>query len=128
MSYYFDDKIPIYLQIMDIIKQNIVSGELSEGDKLLSVREMAEKYSVNPNTIQRAYQELERNNIIYTQRGMGTFITKDSSKIEEIKNTMAVDIVITFIDGMKKIGFASEEAIKVLQNYVAKEMKGWSLF
>ncbi|ADL50352.1 GntR family transcriptional regulator [Clostridium cellulovorans] len=124
MSYYFDDKIPIYLQIMDIIKQNIVSGELSEGDKLLSVREMAEKYSVNPNTIQRAYQELERNNIIYTQRGMGTFITKDSSKIEEIKNTMAVDIVITFIDGMKKIGFASEEAIKVLQNYVAKEMKG----
>ena len=124
MSYYFDDKIPIYTQIMYIIKQNIVSGELSEGDKLLSVREMAEKYSVNPNTIQRAYQELERDNIIYTQRGMGTFITKDNGKIEEVKNKIAEDIVITFIHGMKQIGFASEDAIKVLQTYVAKEMKG----
>lgn len=124
MSYCFDDKIPIYIQVMDIIKQNIVSGELSEGDKLLSVREMAEKYSVNPNTIQRAYQELERDDVIYTQRGMGTFITKDNSKIKEIKSKMAVDIVRTFIDGMRKIGFATEDAISVLQAYVAKEMNG----
>ena len=56
----FDESIPIYIQIMDMIKQRICAGQLSMGDKLPSVRDMAGELMVNPNTVQRAYQELER--------------------------------------------------------------------
>ena len=70
----FNDKTPIYLQIMDLIKMDIVTGKLKARDKLPSVREMASNLKVNPNTLQRAYQELERLGIVYTQRGMGTFV------------------------------------------------------
>jgi DNA-binding transcriptional regulator YhcF (GntR family) len=122
MSFSFDDKIPIYSQIMDIIKQGIVAGELKAGDKLLSMREMAEHYNVNPNTILRVYKELERENVTYTQRGTGTFITQDKTKIADIKHEMAVSIVKTFIDGMKRLGFTTTEAINILHEHIEKEM------
>lgn len=123
MSFTFSDKIPIYLQIMNLVKQDVVVGKLVSGEKLLSVREMAEKYSVNPNTVQRVYQELERENIIFTQRGMGTFVTQDNSKIDEIKNCMAEELVINFISGMKELGFSGEETVKVLEKHIDKEGK-----
>lgn len=123
MSFTFSDKSPIYLQIMNLVKQDVVVGKLVSGEKLLSVREMAEKYSVNPNTVQRVYQELERENVIFTQRGMGTFVTQDSRKIEEIKNGMAEELVISFLRGMERLGFSGEETVKVLQTHIDKEGK-----
>lgn len=70
----FDATIPIYLQIMNDIKRDIVTGRLGQGAKLPSVRECAEANTVNPNTVQRAYQELEREGVSETRRGMGTFV------------------------------------------------------
>lgn len=122
MNFSFNDKIPIYLQIMDAVKQDIVTGELKAGDKLFSVREMAEQYNVNPNTILRVYKELERENVTYTQRGTGTFVTQDRGKIAEIKNEMAVSMVKAFIDGMKRIGFNAAEAVRILGEYMGKGM------
>lgn len=123
MSFTFSDKSPIYLQIMNLVKQDVVVGKLVSGEKLLSVREMAEKYSVNPNTVQRVYQELERENVIFTQRGMGTFVTQDSRKIEEIKNGMAEELVISFLRGMERLGFSVEETVEVLEKHIDKEGK-----
>ena len=123
MSFAFSDKIPIYLQIMNLVKQDVVVGKLVSGEKLLSVREMAEKYSVNPNTVQRVYQELERENIIFTQRGMGTFVTQDRSKIEEIKNGMAEELVVSFLRGMERLGFSGEETVEVLDKHIDMEGK-----
>ncbi len=123
MSFAFSDKIPIYLQIMNLVKQEVVVGKLVSGEKLLSVREMAEKYSVNPNTVQRVYQELERENVIFTQRGMGNFVTQDRSKIEEIKNDMAEELVISFLGGMERLGFSGEETVEVLEKHIDKEGK-----
>ncbi len=66
----FNDNLPIYIQIMNLIKSSIASGEIrGGGDKLPSVREFSKELKVNPNTIQRSYQELERENIVFTQRG-----------------------------------------------------------
>lgn len=104
----FDANIPIYLQIMREIKRSIVTGELKPGDRLPSVRERAEALTVNPNTVQRAYQELEREGVSETRRGMGTFIVEKESLIGELKTEMARSVIYAFIDGMRSLGFGDE--------------------
>lgn len=116
MAIKFEPKIPIYIQIMNLIKRDIVTGKLKVGDKLPSVRELASELQVNPNTLQRTYQELEREGITYTQRGMGTFIREDDTMISELKKDMAKEILNNFIEGMLNLGFTGEEIIKVIQD------------
>ena len=117
----FDSNQPIYIQIMDLIKRQIITGELKEGDKLPSVREIATDLKVNPNTIQRSYQELERENLVYTQRGMGTYVTEDKELVKELKKTLAKNIINSFIDDMKAIGYSPHEIIDLINNRVKEE-------
>lgn len=124
MSAQFDDKIPIYLQIMDLIKGDIILGKIEGGDKLPSVRELASELKVNPNTLQRAYQELEREKITYTQRGMGTFVTTDKGVLSSMKKEMAKSVIDNFIDGMRKLGFDSDEIITAVTEEVNNFEKG----
>ncbi|MBU3172610.1 GntR family transcriptional regulator [Clostridium estertheticum] len=108
----FNDKSPIYLQIMDIIKMDIVIGKLKSNDKLPSVREMATNLNVNPNTLQRSYQELERLGIVYTQRGTGTFVVESESMVDDLKREMAKEVIDSFILRMRNLGFNDNEIIK----------------
>ena len=108
----FNDKTAIYLQIMDLIKMDIVTGKLKAADKLPSVREMAVNLKVNPNTLQRSYQELERLGIVYTQRGMGTFVGEEKNMVEDLKKEMAKEVIDSFILRMKSLGFTDSEIIK----------------
>lgn len=117
----FNNQIPIYVQIMNLIKHNIVTKKLRGGDKLLSVREMSENLKVNPNTIQRAYQELEREGITYTQRGMGTFVNDDNDMVRRLKNEMASETINNFINGMKSLGFDGKEIINIINERVKEE-------
>jgi len=119
----FDEKIPIYLQIMKAIKQELATANLKAGDKLPSVREMAEILKVNPNTVQRAYQELEREQITYTQRGMGTFITNNVQKLKSLKKEMAMELVISFVNEIKNLGFTTEEIIEIVKEFLEREVK-----
>lgn len=121
MEINFNSKSPIYIQVMDSIKKEIASGILKNGDKLLSVRDMSQKIKVNPNTIQRAYNELEREEIVYTQRGMGTFVTQDSQKIKGIKKSMAFEIVNSFIKGMRSLGFSDEDIVQTIKESIMGE-------
>ncbi len=113
----FNDKTPIYLQIMDFIKMDIVTGKLKSKNKLPSVREMATNLKVNPNTLQRAYQELERLGIVYTQRGTGTFVGEEKNMVDDLKKEMAKEVIDSFILRMISLGFTSNEIIK----FVSKE-------
>ncbi|WHH59360.1 GntR family transcriptional regulator [Petroclostridium sp. X23] len=117
----FDDKAPIYLQIMNDIKRDIIAGDLKGGSKLPSVREMAENKRVNPNTIQRAYQELERENVTFTQRGMGTFITENTEILSNLKSEMCKEVITDFINNLKSFGFSNNEIIDIIKNYLEKE-------
>ena len=123
MDLEFDDKMPIYLQIMDRIKMDIVTEKLKINDKLPSVREMATTLKVNPNTLQRAYQELERLGIVYTQRGMGTFVSQEKKIINELKQQMAKEVMNTFARRMKLLGFSQEEMIGSLLQNIAEVKK-----
>ena len=118
----FNDNLPIYAQIMKLIKKRIISGELKGGDKLASVRELSAELKVNPNTIQRSYQELEREELVFTQRGMGTFVTEDMGVINELKKNMATNIVDEFLKDIKSLGFSWEEIISLISEK-AKEGK-----
>lgn len=119
----FDDRIPIYIQIVDLIKGDIVLKKLKEGSKLPSVRELSLKLKVNPNTIQRAYQELERQGITYTQRGMGTFVKEDKTMVIKLRKEMADEIIMPFIASMKNLGFKPDEIIQMVCKYTKEEGK-----
>lgn len=108
----FDPALPIYLQVMTAIKRDIVTGALSPGEKLPSVRDMAIQYTINPNTAGRVYKELETEGVCFTRRGMGTFVTEDPKKVEEMKEEMAQELVQQFLEGMGRIGVTPEEAVE----------------
>ena len=97
MKVNFDAAKPIYEQIIEEIKRMLVRGELNPGDKLPSQRDMARYIEVNPNTIQRAYREMELLNLIITKRGKGTFVKEDDSMVITIKNDMARDAASKFV-------------------------------
>lgn len=123
MGMEFEDKTPIYLQIIKLIKADIVTNKLKGGDKLPSVREMSINLKVNPNTIQRAYQELERRNLIYAQRGMGNYVREDQNMVEDIKKEMAEESINTFISSMKTLGFSPEEIVDTVKESLKEEEK-----
>ncbi|AJS57365.1 GntR family transcriptional regulator [Paenibacillus sp. IHBB 10380] len=120
MSIEFDNNLPIYLQIMNHIKRQIVTGILQAGDKILSVRELAAELQINPNTVQRTFQELEREGIVETRRGLGRFVTSEESKIMIIKREMAGDLLNHFIIGMQELGFEDNDIVTIVADAVKK--------
>jgi GntR family transcriptional regulator len=112
----FHTNIPIYVQVIDDIKKDIIRGLLQPGEKLPSGRDLAYKYKINPNTANRVYKELEAEEVCFTKRGIGTYVTEDSEKLVAIKEEMAGTLLDKFIDGMKDLGFTKDELIKMLQS------------
>jgi GntR family transcriptional regulator len=110
----FDNNIPIYMQVMNDIKKDMVNGVLALGEKLPSGRDLALKYKINPNTANRIYKEMEAEEICYTKRGLGTFVTEDKDKLKSIREEMAGTLLQKFIEGMKQLGFSKEELIHLL--------------
>jgi GntR family transcriptional regulator len=111
---------PIYLQIADRIIREIVRKELSPGDKLPSVREMAVQSGVNPNTIQRTYSELERMDIVETRRGQGTFVTEKEEVLSVLNEKVQEEVIELFIKNMRELGLTKEQMIKGLERYLAQ--------
>lgn len=113
----FNNSKPIYIQIMDEIKMLIVSGRLNSGDKVKPVRELAEEFGVNPNTMQRALSELEREGLLYAERTSGRFITTDGGRIMTVKETLAQSEIKRFMESMEKLGFTVDDIIRLLNEY-----------
>jgi GntR family transcriptional regulator len=111
----FNNNIPIYLQVIERIKQDIVSGKLKPGDKMPSSREYSNELGINFNTVARVYKELEMEEIVFTKRGLGTFITESDKQIESLRYTMAKNQITTFIEGMKQLGYTKEDMIRFIE-------------
>lgn len=120
MNFIFDDDRPIYIQLVELLRIQIVSGKLKQGERIPSVRELALTARVNPNTMQKALSELEDEGLIYTERTNGKFVTNNNKLIESIKMELAKDKVKTYLDGMKNIGINKEDAIQYLQELGGK--------
>lgn len=115
MNYQFTNDKPIYLQLMDAFKTGIASGELEPGTRLDSVRDLAMRAKVNPNTMQKALSELEREELVYTERTAGRFITRDQVLINRVKNEMAQILIADFTEKMRSLGFDKVSIIKLLE-------------
>lgn len=112
---------PIYLQLMERIQMDIVSGKYQAGGKLPSVRDLAVEAAVNPNTMQKALSELERNGLVYSQRTSGRFITEDITMIKELKKQLATEHILEYFEKMKQLGFEKEEALQLMQERIKGE-------
>ena len=112
---------PVYSQLVEHIKLAIVSGEFPLGSRLPSVRELAAEAGVNPNTMQRAFAELEREGLVLTQRTAGRTVTEDALRIEAVKRRLAAAAIQTFWVSMRLLGFDQSEALRMLAESGKKE-------
>ena len=105
---------PIFMQLIEIIQLDIISGKYAPGDKLPSVRDLASAAAVNPNTMQKALSELERSGLVYSQRTSGRFITEDHTMIEQLKESLAKEKIEEFLESMQQLGFQNNETITLI--------------
>lgn len=116
MDYQFDNDKPIYLQMVEVIKKEIISGRLKCGEKIPSVREIAFQAKVNPNTVQKALAELERCGLVYTERTNGKFVTENKSIIKEYRDDIINEKVESFLKDMIHIGVNEDEIREYLDS------------
>ena len=116
------ENMPIYVQIMNSVKEAIAAGEISPSERIPSVRELAHDFEVNPNTMQRALNELEREGLLVSERTAGRFVTDDKELIEELKNEMAARTADRFRKEMGALGFSDDEMIDFFRERCRKEI------
>jgi len=121
MPWNLDSSRPIYLQIIERVQMDIITGRYQPGDKLPSVRDRAQEAAVNPNTMQKALSELERSGLIYSQRTSGRFITEDKELIHQMKKELAAAEVSAFVAHMKQLGITPEEIRQLLAETIEEE-------
>lgn len=123
MAWMLDSDRPIYAQLVERIQMQIVSGQYPPGGKLPSVRELAMEAAVNPNTMQKAFAELERSGLIITQRTNGRNVTGDEQLIQQIRQELAQNHIDIFVKGMRELGYQNGEITALLQES-CKENEG----
>ena len=112
----FQMNYPIYLQVAEDIKRKIIIGELSPGERLPSNTDLAVLYTVNPNTVQRIYRQLESEGISFTKRGIGTFITEDENLPKRLRKEIGEKLAYDFLQKMKTYEFSKEEINQLLKS------------
>ena len=121
MSWEFQDHLPIYAQLMDTLKRRIITGRYLPGVKLPSVRELAAEAGINPNTVQRAFSELEREGLIYTQRATGKYVTENADEIKSARQALAKTQVAEFLSNMQSLGYSVGDVNVQLQSFNESE-------
>ena len=113
--YEFSNQTPIYIQIVENVKKDIIRGKYLVGEKIPSVREFSCKYEVNPNTVVKALSELEKDGLITTDRTNGKFVTKDEEIIKNLKDKSILEIKNKFFKELEDLGIDKETAIKLIE-------------
>ncbi|HBD62886.1 MAG TPA: GntR family transcriptional regulator [Clostridiales bacterium] len=122
----FNNNIPIYIQVMEKIKQEIVTSRLKPGDKMPSSRDYSVELGINFNTVARVYKEMEMEELLFTKRGLGTFVTESSDRVERLRFEMAKKQIELFVSGMRQIGYTKKDMIKFIEmenDYMEGEFK-----
>ena len=121
MEWKFVGGIPIYSQIVDELTVRIARHDYLPGEKLPSVRDIASQACVNPNTVQRALAELERNGLVRTERTNGRFVTEDEKVLKEIYKSLSSAYIDEMIEKLRNIGMNDVEIIEAVSSCVGKE-------
>ncbi|MBQ8999001.1 MAG: GntR family transcriptional regulator [Clostridium sp.] len=118
MIWEFNNSEPIYKQLVSLLKLKIISGEMESGSKLSSVRELAQEAGVNPNTMQRALAELERQQLVYSQRTTGRYVTEDKELIDSIRNLYAQEKIKDLTSSLLQLGYRRDELIELINGFL----------
>lgn len=118
MAWKFDNNIPIYIQISNAIKLQIVTNQLKSGDKLPTVRDLAELAGVNPNTVQRALSDLETEGFVYSVRTTGRYVTDNTTLIDQTRQELAVFELNNFVTNMLNLGFDKVDLVHQLEMFL----------
>ena len=121
MQWQFSNDAPIYAQLIRGIQIRIVAGIFPTGERLPSVRDLAAESGVNPNTMQRALSELEREGLLYSARTTGRYVTDDVKLVNSLKRRLAEGRIGAFLQDMRELGFESEELLDILRQELEKE-------
>ena len=112
---------PIYAQIIDGFRKAIARGDIGTGEKIASQRELASRLEVNPNTVQRAYRDMERLGLVSTTRGEGTYVVDDPALMEKVRDEMAIEAMVAFFEEMVSLGFGQAEIGKMVQKALEEQ-------
>ena len=115
MEWEFRADAPIYTQLCEQLTLAIVSGVYAAGDRLPTVRELALDAGVNPNTVQRALSELERQGLVYSQRTAGRFVTGDAGLIAKARERLAEERARAFLEAMARLGLDRTQTVELLE-------------
>lgn len=124
MPWEFREDAPIYTQLIAQIQQRIVGGLLGPGARLPSVRDLAAEAGVNPNTMQRALTELEREGLVHSQRTAGRFVTEDAGRIRQLREELARQQVKDFLESMFQLGFRQAEILAMIEQEAEQRPEG----
>ena len=121
MPWELDNKGSIYGQLIRTIRQRILTGYYPPGSKIDSVRELAEEAGVNPNTMQRALSELEREGIVRSERTSGRFVTDDEERINAMRQEVGFEFVSEYVSAMQAFGFSGKDIQDAVATWLRKE-------
>lgn len=115
MNVNFNNRDPVYLQIVRYFKEKIAIGELEPGQEIPSRRELANRMKVNPNTAQRAYKEMEEQGLIYTEKNHPSKITTDKEILGQVRNELLVEAVDLFVTSVRSINVPVDELLGLVR-------------
>ena len=121
MKWQFSNDAPIYAQLIEQIKVGIVSGAFPPGERLPSVRDLATEAGVNPNTVQRAFAELEREGYLYSQRTTGRYVTEDCQKLSSLRVGLGRKYIKELFDRLSGLGLSTDDIVRACDAYAKEE-------
>lgn len=116
-GFHMEEGIPIYQQILLYLKRGIVAGEYHDGDELPSRRTLSALLGVNPNTVQKAYRQLEEDQLICSHTGAKSYMVLDANKIAQIRAELLESDVKSVVQSMKQMGLSQSEALHLIEHY-----------
>ena len=121
MEWKIDNNKPVYIQLVEQLKVKIISGEIELDSKLDSVRSLAADAMVNPNTMQKALAELEREGFVYSKRTSGRFVTDNKELIENERKNLVKNNVKKTLDTLINLGYTNEEILNLVEEILRED-------
>ncbi|MEH7224628.1 GntR family transcriptional regulator [Bacillus sp. JJ1566] len=121
MDVKFNNRDPVYVQVIQYFKEQIAKGFFEPGQEIPSRRELANRLKINPNTAQRAYKEMEEQGLIFTEGNLPSRITKDEEVLKMVREELILDAVSTFIQSVRSINVPLKEVMNLVEKEYEKE-------
>lgn len=121
MEWQIDNNKPVYIQLVEQLKMKIISGEIELNSKLDSVRSLAADAMVNPNTMQKALAELEREGFVYSKRTSGRFVTDNKELIEKERKNLVKENVKKTLDTLINLGYTNDEILSLVEEILRED-------